>query len=113
MLSRFLLFLLIGFSLCNTSYTQTTVKWMSLEEAVEKSKTEKRKIFIDIYTDWCGWCKVMDRETFQNPCIANYLNRNYYPVKFNAEQKKDMSLRARSIAILKAGAVVIIHLQQQ
>ena len=42
----------------------TTVNWLTFEEAVERSKTEKRKIFIDVYTDWCGWCKVMDKNTF-------------------------------------------------
>lgn len=87
---------------CNT-YSQTTVKWMSIEDAMEKSKTEKRKIFIDIYTDWCGWCKVMDRETFKNPCIANYLNRNFYPVRFNAEQKKDVIFKGTVYSYIKSG----------
>src|SRR5690606_1955296 len=46
------------------------VQWLTFEEAVEKSKTEKRKIFIDVYTDWCGWCKVMDKKTFSEPAVA-------------------------------------------
>ncbi|HRG07218.1 MAG TPA: DUF255 domain-containing protein, partial [Cyclobacteriaceae bacterium] len=46
---------------------ESAVKWITFEEAVEKSKTEKRKIFIDVYTDWCGWCKVMDKNTFTDP----------------------------------------------
>ena len=66
------------------------VKWMSFEEAVEKSKTEKRKIFIDVYTGWCGWCKVMDKNTFPDPEIAKLLNENFYPVKFDAEQSADV-----------------------
>jgi thioredoxin-related protein len=53
------------------------VKWMTFEEAVEKSKTEKRKIFIDVYTDWCGWCKVMDKKTFSEPAVAKLLNEKY------------------------------------
>ena len=61
------------------------VKWLTFEEAVEKSKTEKRKIFIDVYTDWCGWCKVMDKNTFNDPEVAKLLNEKFYPVKFNAE----------------------------
>src|SRR5690606_20775174 len=66
------------------------VQWMTFEEAVERSKTEKRKIFIDVYTDWCGWCKVMDRKTFNDPIVAELLNTQYYPVKFNAEQRGDV-----------------------
>ena len=71
MITRIFIFLVAGLNLSSVAEAQSAVKWMSLEEAVEKSKTEKRKIFIDIYTDWCGWCKVMEKETFQNPCIAN------------------------------------------
>jgi thioredoxin-related protein len=65
------------------------VAWMTIEEALEKSKTEKRKIFVDVYTDWCGWCKVMDRETFSDPEVAKVLNEKFYPVKLNAEKKKE------------------------
>lgn len=66
-----------------------TVAWLTIEEAMEKSKTEKRKIFIDVFTDWCGWCKVMDRDTFSDPEVARVLNEKFYPVKFNAETKKE------------------------
>ena len=67
------------------------VEWLTFEEAVEKSKVEKKKIFIDVYTDWCGWCKVMDKNTFNSPEIATYLNENFYPVKLNAEQREDIT----------------------
>lgn len=61
------------------------VKWYTFEEAVELNSKNPKKIFIDVYTDWCSWCKVMDEKTFSHPEIADYLNENYYPVKFNAE----------------------------
>lgn len=62
-----------------------SVKWYTIDEALKLSKKKPKKIMIDVYTDWCGWCKKMDKETFNNPEIAKYLNENYYPVKFNAE----------------------------
>jgi thioredoxin-related protein len=62
-----------------------TVKWYSIEEAIELNKTEQRKIFIDVYTDWCGWCKKMEATTFTNPAIAKILNEEYYAVRFDAE----------------------------
>lgn len=63
------------------------ITWHTFQEAVELSKKEKKKIFIDVYTDWCGWCKVMDRNTFTHPVIAKYMNEKYYAVKLNAEMK--------------------------
>jgi thioredoxin-related protein len=81
----------------------SVVKWMTFEEAVEKSKTEKRKIFIDVYTDWCGWCKVMDKNTFTDPQIAKLLNEKYYAVKFDAEQTADVVFRGTTFKFVPFG----------
>ena len=80
------------------------VKWMTLEEALEKSKTEKRKIFVDVVTNWCGWCKRMDSTTFVNPAVAEYLNSHYYPVKFDAEQQSDITYKEKTYHYKKNGA---------
>lgn len=79
------------------------VKWMTFEEAVQKSKTEKRKIFIDVYTDWCGWCKVMDKKTFNDPSVAKILNEKFYPVKFNAEQREDIVFNGNTFKFIENG----------
>ncbi len=97
----FVSFFVIASSLA--SVAQEQVHWLTFEEAVELSKTEKKKIFIDVYTDWCGWCKVMDKNTFNDPEIASYLNENFYPVKFNAEQKEDVSFRGATYSFVSAG----------
>ena len=81
-----------------------TVNWLSFEEAVERSKTEKRKIFVDVYTDWCGWCKVMDKKTFQTAAVAKVLNEKYYPVKFNAEQREDVVFRGTTFKFIEYGS---------
>ncbi len=74
-------------SLIKVNIKAQAVKWYSFEQAVELNKQRPKKIFIDIYTDWCGWCKTMERNTFSNLVIVRYLNKYYYPVKFNAETK--------------------------
>lgn len=63
------------------------VKWLGFKEAQEKNKIIKKPFIIDIYTDWCGWCKHMMKTTYANPAIAEYINTNFYPIKFNAEGK--------------------------
>ena len=69
---------------------QEQINWLSWEEALEKQKEERRKILVDVYTDWCTWCKKMDSRTFQKSNIVKYVNENYYAVKFNAEQKDEI-----------------------
>lgn len=61
------------------------INWMTFEEAVRLNDTLPKKIFIDVFTDWCGWCKKMDQTTFCNQEVVEYMNENYYAVKFNAE----------------------------
>jgi len=63
------------------------VNWMTLPEAMEKVKTQPRPILMDFYTDWCGWCKQMMKTTYANKDLAQYVNTNFYPVKFNAERR--------------------------
>ena len=63
------------------------VTWLSIQEAQQKNKEVQKPFIIDIYTDWCGWCKHMMKTTYSNAGIANYINSNFYPVKFDAETK--------------------------
>jgi thioredoxin-related protein len=86
-----------------TPVLEEQVNWITFEEAIEKSKTEKRKVFIDVYTDWCGWCKVMDKNTFNDPTIATLLNEKYYAVKFNAEQREDVVFNGNTFKFVENG----------
>lgn len=61
------------------------INWVSFEEMQELMKNEPRKVFIDFYTNWCGPCKMMAKQTFTNKEIIRYMNENYYAIKFNAE----------------------------
>ena len=86
----FLLFFALAFP------QQQKIKWYSIEEADKLIKDNPRPIFIDTYTDWCGWCKKLDQETFSNSVVADILNTRFYPVKFDAEGKENVSFQGRS-----------------
>ncbi|MBI5217313.1 MAG: DUF255 domain-containing protein [Bacteroidia bacterium] len=72
------------------------VKWMTIQEAEKLCVDKPRPIMIDFYTDWCGWCKVMMKNTFSHPVIADYINTYFYPVRFNAETKDTVIYRGKT-----------------
>lgn len=66
------------------------INWMTLDQVQAAMKKEPRKVLIDFYTGWCGWCKVMDKKTYSNPELVKYVNEKFYAVKFDAEQKESV-----------------------
>ena len=92
-----LLLVVIFFSSIFISIAQNTeINWMSLEEAVEAQAKEPRKIIMDMYTTWCGPCKLLDKNTFQNADVATYINKNFYAVKFNAEGNSNVTFKGNN-----------------
>ena len=63
----------------------TSISWMSVEEAAGKLQQEQRPVLIDLYTTWCGWCRQMDKRTYSNKKVAEYLQDKFYPVRVDAE----------------------------
>jgi thioredoxin-related protein len=80
------------------------VKWISIEEAEKLNKANPKKIMVDVYTDWCGWCKKMDMETFNHPVIAEIINEHYYAVKLDAEGKKDIVFNGATYKFVPQGS---------
>lgn len=87
-----ILLLFLSLSLMAQEKGSGEINWLSFEEAIEKNKDEKRKIIVDVYTDWCGWCKKMERTTYKDPVIVEYINKHYYAVKLDAERKDTVKL---------------------
>ncbi|MBN8677300.1 MAG: DUF255 domain-containing protein [Chitinophagales bacterium] len=72
------------------------MKWYTWEEAVALNKTKPKKIMVDVYTNWCGWCKRMDKGAFSDPAVMAYLSQHFYPVKLNAEQRETIKFNGEN-----------------
>lgn len=104
MIRKFLLAIGLLGALAGVAFGQEAVEWMTFEQAVDKLKDQPREVFVDVYTDWCGWCKVMDKNTFSDPRVAKLLNEEFYPVKFNAEQHEDVIVNGTTFKFVPSGA---------
>ena len=83
------------FFLCFFLNFSQEINWISLDEAMEAQKINPKNLILDVYTNWCGPCKLMDKNTFQNKFISQYINKYYYAVKFNAEGNETINFNGR------------------
>ena len=83
--------------------TPSAVDWITFEAAITSAQVEQKKIFIDVYTDWCGWCKKMEATTFSDPAVASVLQNKFYPVKFNAEQREPITFNDHTFKFVPRG----------
>lgn len=85
----------VGLSV-NAQKNDVTIKWITIEEAVKAQARNPKKIILDAYTTWCGPCKLLDKNTFSNPDLIAYVNKNFYAVKFNAEGNDVVNLKGKT-----------------
>ena len=84
-LFTFFLSFSLALTLTNTVQGQEAIQWMKFEEAIAANAKNPKMILVDVYTDWCGWCKKMDKDTFTDPRVIAHFQKNFYAVKLNAE----------------------------
>lgn len=75
---------------------KTELQWRSFDAGLAEAKASHKKILLDVYTDWCGWCKKLDKEVYSNQKVATYLAKAYIPVKLNAESAKKLSYKDKA-----------------
>ena len=88
----------IGLIICAVSASAQTAKieWNTWEEAVAKMEKEPRKLMVDVFTEWCGWCKKMDATTMVDQAIITLVNKHFYAVKLDGETKRDIVFKGRT-----------------
>ena len=81
------------------------VQWITMAALQEAYSKNPKPILVDVYTSWCGWCKVMDKETYTNEKVAAYINEHYYAVKLDAEQKEPVEWNGKKYGYDKLNKV--------
>jgi thioredoxin-related protein len=74
------------------------LKWKNLDAGITEAKKTKKKILMDIYTDWCVWCKKLDKEVYTDEKVAGYLDSHYVLVKLNAESGKKVAYKGEKLS---------------
>ena len=82
---------------------QSAIQWEEFPEAIQRAQLENKKILIEVYTQWCGWCKVMDQKTFHHPEVVDYINDRYVAVRFDAEDQSDIQFKGNTYSFVKKG----------
>jgi len=73
------------------------IEWISMDEALARQQQNPKKIMVDMYTTWCGPCRMLDKNTFSNKELAAYVNANFYAVKFNAEGNDTVNFKGEQL----------------
>jgi thioredoxin-related protein len=85
-------------SATETENKNASLQWRSFDEGVTLTKQENKKLLIDVYTDWCGWCKKMDKEVYGNEAVKNILGKKFVVVKLNAESNKTLTFNGNTMS---------------
>jgi len=86
-MKKILLLISIAFIFTHFSIAgdKVDLKWRKFDEGVAEAKKTKKKILLDVYADWCKWCKKLDAEVYTDSKVASYLNKYYVLIKVNGE----------------------------
>lgn len=100
-MKKYILLYLLLISLQIKSQEKSLVNWLTFQKAEQLDSIEHKPFLIDVYTDWCSWCKYMNETTYSNKSLAQYINQNFYAIQLNSE--KDDSIKFKGNLFLKKG----------
>lgn len=84
---------IIPTSLLSARETNDSIDWLTFDEGQKRGQAQEQKFFLYFYTDWCGYCRKLEKETFSNKDVAKYINSNFIPVRINSERMPKVAAR--------------------
>ncbi len=91
-------------------YAQSAgVNWLSFAQLEDSMRVQPKRILVQVYTDWCSYCKLAERKTFKNPEVARYLNGHFYAVQLNAEGEQTVRFAGQLFGFKATGNGTGIH----
>ena len=69
------------------------IKWYSYDEGMVVGYSEEKRVYINFHADWCTYCKVMEKKTFQNPAVISYLNQNFISIKVDTDKENKITYK--------------------
>ena len=93
----------------NSTTNKGSIKWLTMEEASKLNKEHPKKYWVNIHSETCRWCKKMDKETFTNEQVIQYINENYYPVRLSIHNQSDIQWNGKTYRYIKEGPYAKNH----
>jgi len=88
----------ITFVACaKTGSGERSFELFTMAKAQKMAEAEQKKIIVDVYTDWCTWCKKLEREVYTDARIGDVVNEYFYVVRINAESEEEIIFNGRKI----------------
>jgi len=92
-----LLLVLLVVSFTSVSFSKD-LAWKKFNVGIADAKKSGKKVLIDVYTDWCKWCKTMDTVTYKDKNIKTYLEKNFVLIKLNAEGNEQITYSGQKMS---------------
>ena len=83
-----------------TATSRADVTWeQNYDAALVKAKQDQKLVMVDVYTDWCGWCKKLDKDAYSNKDVLDKLSKDFVSVKINPEKSDANNKLAKKFGV--------------
>jgi thioredoxin 1 len=70
---------------------QNMIEWQPYSSGMDSAKNNNKAIFLHFYAKWCGYCAKMEKESFQDDSIAEYLNENFISIRVDVDKEQNIA----------------------